>query len=133
MRKLFITALIIVASFGMAMAQDSSSSSPTTEEIPNMGKAPAQPNGIGRLDLRVLDDAGNPVQGAFAKLESRRTDGFFCESWNSTNTRGVAVLPPIHMGNLTLIIKAKGFQTQKIEVPASSLNEPVRITMVRKK
>jgi hypothetical protein len=117
----------------MAMAQDSSSSSPTTEEIPNMGKAPSQPNGIGRLDLRVLDEAGNPVQGAFAKLESRRTDGFFCESWNSTNTRGVAVLPPIHMGNLTLTIKAKGFQTQKIEVPASSLNEPVRITMVRKK
>ena len=132
MRKLFITALIIVASFGMAMAQEDSSSK-ISEEIPNMGKAPTQPNGIGRLDLRIMDEAGNPVGNAFAKLESRRTDGFFCESWNSTNARGVAVLPPIHMGNLTLIIKAKGFQTQKIEVPASSLNEPVKITMVRKK
>ena len=131
MRKLFITALIIVASFGMALAQENGASQ--TTEIPNMGKAPTQPNGIGRLDLRVFDEAGNPLGKAFAKLESNRSDGFFCESWNTTNDKGVAVLPPIHMGTLTLTIKAKGFQTQKIEVPASSLNEPVKITMVRKK
>jgi hypothetical protein len=31
-----------------------------------------------------------------------------------------------------LKIKAKGYKTQEIEVPASSLNEPVRVTLVRK-
>lgn len=131
MRKLFITALIIVASFGMALAQDNSSSQ-TTGEIPNMGKAPSQPNGIGRLDLRVVDEAGNPIQGAFAKLESERTDGFFCESWNTTNGKGVAVLPPIHMGKLTLIVKAKGFHTLKIEIPADTLSEPIKVTLLDK-
>jgi len=36
------------------------------------------------------------------------------------------------MGNLKFKVKAKGYRTQEIEVPASSLNEPVRVTMVRK-
>ncbi len=45
----------------------------------------------------------------------------------------MAVLPPIHMGTLKLKVKAKGFKTMEIEVPASSLNEPVRVTLVRKK
>jgi hypothetical protein len=131
MRKLFITALIIVASFGMALAQENGTSK-TTEDIPNMGKAPTQPNGIGRLDLRVFDEAGNPIGKAFAKLESNRSDGFFCESWNTTNDKGVAVLPPIHMGRLTLTVKAKGYKTLKLDIPADTLNEPVKITMLDK-
>jgi hypothetical protein len=36
------------------------------------------------------------------------------------------------MGKLTLKLSAKGFQTQTIQVDANSLNEPVRITLVRK-
>jgi len=130
MRKLFITALIIVASFGMALAQDSSSNK--TEEIPNMGKAPTKPDGIGRLDVRVFDEAGNPVGKAWVKLESKRSDGFFCESWNSTNDKGQAVLPPIHMGKLTMIVKAKGYGTYKVEIDPQNLNEPVRVTLVKK-
>src|SRR5205085_9708314 len=74
----------------------------------------------------------SPVNGAFAKLESRRTDGFFCESWSPTNDRGVAVLPPIHMGKLMLIVKAKGYQTIKIEVPTDSLSEPIHVTLHKK-
>ena len=132
MRKLFITALIIVASFGMALAQENGTSK-STEEIPNMGKAPTQPNGIGRLDVRVFDEAGNPVGKAWVKLESNRSDGFYCESWNTTNDKGVAVLPPIHMGKLVMIVKAKGYGTYKVEVPADTLNEPVRVTLVKKK
>ena len=97
-----------------------------------MGAAPKEANGIGRLDLRVVDQDGNPVQNAHGKLESTRTDGYYCESWNDTDERGVAVLPPIHMGTLKLIVKAKGFKKMEIEVPASSLSEPVRVTMVRK-
>ena len=97
-----------------------------------MGAAPKEVNGVGRLDLRVVDESGKPVRNAHAKLESTRTDGYFCESWNDTDERGVAVLPPIHMGTLKLKVKAKGFKTMEIEVPASSLNQPVRITMVKK-
>jgi hypothetical protein len=132
MRKLFIAALIIAASFSLSLGQSQQDAGQNGNDIPNMGRAPSQPNGVGRLDLRVVDEDGNPVQGAYAKLESERSDGYFCESWNSTNNKGVAVLPPIHMGELTLVIKAKGYQTLKIDVPASSLSEPVRVTLHKK-
>ena len=127
MRKLFLATLVIAAAFSVAAAQQPTNSS----DIPNMGKAPTQPNGIGRLDARVFDEAGNPVRGASLKLESERTDGYFCESWNSSDERGVSVLPPLHMGNLKLIVKAKGYETLKLNVPTDSLNEPVRVTLVK--
>jgi hypothetical protein len=132
MRKLFIAALIIAASFSLSLAQGQQDGMQNGSDIPNMGRAPAQPDGIGRLDLRIVDEQGNPVKGAFAKLESERSNGFFCESWNSTNDRGVAVLPPIHMGQLTLVVKAKGYKTLKMEVPTNSLSEPVRVVLHRK-
>jgi hypothetical protein len=132
MRKLFIAALIITASFSLTFGQSQQGGTSNTDEIPNMGRAPKAENGIGRLDLRIVDEDGNPVKGAFAKLESERTDGYFCESWNSSNDRGVAVLPPIHMGKLTLVVKAKGYQTVKMDVPLDSLSEPVRVTLHKK-
>jgi hypothetical protein len=132
MRKLFIAALIIAASFSLSLGQGQQDGNQNGSDTPNMGRAPSQPNGVGRLDLRLVDEDGNPVKGAFAKLESERSDGYFCESWNSTNDKGIAVLPPIHMGHLTLVIKAKGYQTLKIDVPTDSLSEPVRVTLHKK-
>ena len=129
MSKFLIGLFLIAATFSVGLAQDQSQN---PNDPPNMGAAPKEANGVGRLDLRVVDEDGNPVANAHAKLESMRTDGYFCESWNDTNERGVAVLPPIHMGTLKLKVKAKGFKTMEIEVPASSLNEPIRVTMVRK-
>jgi hypothetical protein len=129
MSKFLISLFLVAASFSVALAQDQSQN---PNDPPNMGAAPKEANGVGRLDLRVVDESGNPVTNAHAKLESTRTDGYFCESWNDTNERGVAVLPPIHMGTLKLKVKAKGFKPMEIEVPASSLNQPVRITLVRK-
>ena len=126
MRKLFLSTLFIAAAFALAGAQSQG-------DIPNQGRAPSQPNGIGRLDARVFDEAGSPVRGVYLKLESERTDGYFCESWNTTDERGVATLPPLHMGRLRLIVKAKGYANQKLDLDASTLNEPVRITLVRKK
>jgi hypothetical protein len=32
-----------------------------------------------------------------------------------------------------LIVKAKGYETLKLNVPAANLNEPLRVTLVRKK
>ena len=125
MRRLLIAALLVVSAFGAASAQNNN-------EIPNMGRAPKQADGIGRLDLRVVDQDGNPVQGVRADLKSKRSDGFLCESWNWSDARGVAVLPPLHMGKLTLKLSAKGFQTQTIQVDAASLDQPVRVTLDKK-
>ena len=130
MSKFLIALILIAATFSVGLAQNQSQN---PNDPPNMGAAPKTENGVGRLDLRVVDENGNPVSNAHAKLESTRTDGFFCESWNDTDERGVAVLPPIHMGTLKLKVKAKGFKTLQIDVPASSLNEPVRVVLVRKK
>ena len=85
MRKLLAAALIIGATFSAGLSQGTANNSQNMQDIPNMGQAPKQMNGIGRLDLRVFDENGNPIKGAFAKLESRRTDGFFCESRNYTD------------------------------------------------
>ena len=130
MSKFLVSLFLIAATLSVGLAQNQSQN---PNDPPNMGAAPREANGVGRLDLRVVDEDGNPVENAYAKLESTRSDGYFCESWNNTNARGVAVLPPIHMGTLKLKVKAKGFKTMEIEVPANSLNEPVRITLVRKK
>lgn len=131
MRKLLLIALFITAAFSLAPAQEATAS-PNPGDIPNMGKAPTVPNGIGRLDARVLDGEGNPVKDAKVELESARTDGYFCESWNTTDERGVAVLPPLHMGRLKLTVKAKGYETQKLTIPTEELNQPVRVTLVKK-
>ena len=131
MRKLFITALIVLASFSLTLAQSQQGGSTQQgkDNIPNMGRAPKQADGVGRLDLRVVDENGNPVEGVRADLKSKRSGGFLCESWNWTDARGVAVLPPLHMGQLTLKLSAKGYETQRIEVDASSLDQPVRVVL----
>ena len=129
MRKLLLATLFVAAAFSLAPAQDTTSQG---QDIPNMGRAPSEPNGIGRLDARVVDEAGNPVRGVHLKLESRRTDGFYCESWNWTDERGVAVLPPLHMGRLRLVVKAKGYENQKLDLDASTLGDPLRITLRKK-
>lgn len=130
MRKLLLVSLLILSTLaGTALAQTGATQ---TTEAPNMGRAPKQPDGIGRLDLRVVDEQGNPVEGVRADLRSTRINGFRCESWNWTNAQGVAVLPPLHMGRLQLTLKAKGYETLKLSVDAGALDEPLRVTMARK-
>ena len=101
-------------------------------EIPNMGRAPREPNRGGRLDLRVFDETGSPVPGAYAHLASRLPDDILAESWNTTDERGVAVLPPIGMGRLTLTVKAKGYRKLKLTPDASTFGQPLRVTLRRK-
>ena len=136
MRKLLIAALIITASFTLSLAQDNPSPQNATD-VPSMGRAPLERNGIGRLDLRVLDENGNPVNGAYAKLKSNWVNGRgekqYCESWGWTDQRGVFTMLPIHMGTLKLKVEAKGYRKQEIEVSPNSLREPVRVTLARKK
>jgi hypothetical protein len=129
MSKVLSIIFIISATFAMGLAQEPTRNS---DEPPSQGIAPKVINGIGRADVRVKDEQGNPIKNVYVKLESTRTDGFFCESWNDTDERGMAGLLPIHIGSLKLKIKAKGYQSQELDVPADQLGEPVRITLKKK-
>ena len=129
MSKVFSALFIIVASFSVALCQEPSRNNDTQ---PSHGVAPKVPNGIGRADVRVFDEKGNPIRNAYVRLESTRTDGFFCESWGETDANGVIALLPIHMGSLKLKVKAKGFRAQELDVPAAELGEPVHVTLKKK-
>jgi hypothetical protein len=129
MSKVLSALLIIVATFSIALSQESSRNNDTR---PSQGIAPKVPNGIGRADVRVFDEKGNPIRNAYVKLESTRTDGFFCESWGETDANGVIALLPIHMGNLKLKVKAKGYRPQELDVPADGLGDPVHVTLKKK-
>jgi hypothetical protein len=133
MRKLLTAALIIAATFTLSLAQETTSSTQSTEDLVKMARAPLQHDGIGRAVVIVQDQNGNPVRGAYAKLESIWGGDNFCESWATTGEKGAVALNPIHMGQLKLMVKAKGYQTQKIEVQANSLSEPVHVTLTKKK
>ena len=129
MSKVFSVLFIIVASFSIALCQEPARNN---DAQPSHGVAPKVPNGIGRADVRVFDEKGNPIRNAYVKLESTRTDGFFCESWGETDANGVIALPPIHMGSLKLKVKAKGFRQQELEVPTENLGDPVQVTLKKK-
>jgi hypothetical protein len=134
---MYLAALIAATMLtGSALnAQQDSSSSPQMQsmnEIPNRGRVPNAPDGVGVVDARVVDPNGNPVPGAEVRLESRRFNGYFCESWHRTNAQGVAVMAPLHIGRLTVIVRAPGYRTQRIQVRADSIGEPVRITLARR-
>ncbi len=129
MSKVLSVLFIVIASFSMALSQEPSRNN---DASPSQGVAPKAPNGVGRADVRVFDEKGNPIRNAYVKLESTRTDGFFCESWGDTDANGVIALPPIHMGSLKLKVKAKGFRQQELDVPADSLGDPVHVTLKKK-
>jgi|ERR1700686_1661998 len=129
MSKVLLALLIIVATFSIALSQEPSRNNDT---LPSRGIAPKVPNGIGRADVRVLDERGNPIRNAYVKLESTRTDGFFCESWGETDANGIIALLPIHMGSLKLKVKAKGYRPQEMDVPADGLGDPVHVTLKKK-
>ncbi len=137
MFKLFSASLIIAAACAFGMAQGPASRD--KNEPPSQGVAPKAENGVGRADVRVFDEDGNPIRNAYVKLESTRSDvestrsdGFFCESWGDTNDHGMIALPPIHMGSLKLKVKAKGYRPQELDVPTSELGDPVRVTLKKK-
>jgi hypothetical protein len=125
-RKIFLALALSLSLFGATagMAQ-------TGAAIQNRGHAPARPDGLGRLDLRVADAQGRPVRGAQAKLTSERPGGFVCETWNSSDANGVAVLPPLHVGRLKLVVKASGYRTQTFDIAPNALSQPVRVTLAR--
>jgi len=107
-------------------------SSRDKNEPPSQGVAPRLKTASAAPTCAFFDEDGNPIRNAYVKLESTRSDGFFCESWGDTNDRGMVALPPIHMGSLKLKVKAKGYRPQELDVPASELGDPVRVTLKKK-
>ncbi len=129
MSKVLSVLLIVFATSGIAFSQKAS---PNSDNPTSQGIAPKVINGIGRADVRVFDENGNPIRNAYVKLESTRSDGFFCESWGDTDERGIIALLPIHIGRLKLKVKAKGYHSLMLDVPADQLAAPVRVTLKRK-
>ena len=125
MNRLFSVLLIVAATCAVALAQGA-------DNPPSKGLAPKTENGIGRADVRVRDNNGNPIKNALVKLESTRSDGFFCESWGETDSNGIITLLPIHMGSLKFKVKAKGYHSQELDVPANQLGDPVHVTLKKK-
>ncbi len=102
-------------------------------EPPNMGHAPKGLDGIGRMDLRVTDDAGNPVQNVKAQLATDRPNGFHCDCDNVTDLTGRALMNPIHVGKqLKLKVKANGYDAQEITVDPQAMAQPYRVTLHKK-
>jgi hypothetical protein len=129
MSKVLSVLFIIAASFAIALSQEPSRNDDTP---PSLGRAPKVVDGIGRADVRVFDEKGNRIRNAYVKLESTRSDGFFCESWGETDANGVIALLPIHMGSLKLKVKAKGYRPQELDIPAEGLGDPVHVTLKKK-
>jgi len=73
MFKLSSASLIIAAACAFGMAQGPASRD--KNEPPSQGVAPKTENGVGRADVRVFDEDGNPIRNAYVKLESTRSDG----------------------------------------------------------
>ncbi|HEY0006981.1 MAG TPA: hypothetical protein VGB17_19530 [Pyrinomonadaceae bacterium] len=131
MRKFLTAALIIAATLTLGLAQGTDTPQ-SFDQLVKLARAPQQIGGLGRAVVVVKDQNGNPISNAFIKLESTWGDDQFCESWGGTANHGAIALNPIHMGRLKLIVKAKGFQTQKLDINASSLSDPINVTLVRK-
>ena len=68
MPKIILASLVIAASFALGLAQGGNTPQ-NTDEPQNMGIAPKAPNGIGRADVRVYDESGNPIRNALVELE----------------------------------------------------------------
>jgi CHAT domain-containing protein/tetratricopeptide (TPR) repeat protein len=101
---------------------------------PTLGHGPTPNNPSVRMDLRVVDQNGNPVKGVKAKLWSeRQPNGFLCECEHYTDVSGKVLMDPIHLTKtLTLKLEAKGFEPQQLSIDPSALNRPFRAVMQAK-
>lgn len=98
-----------------------------------LGHGPRGRNSV-RMDLRVVDEAGKPVQGAKTKLWSeRQSNGMFCETVHTTGECGNVLMDPIHITKtLQLKLEAKGFKPQMIQVDPAQLDRPFQVVMQTK-
>lgn len=97
------------------------------------GHAPNGLDGIGRMDLYVTDEEGNPVPGVDAKLTTDRPNGIHCECTNVTDSTGRTLMNPIHVGHmLKLHLKANGFESLETIVDPQALGALYHVMLQHK-
>jgi hypothetical protein len=91
-----------------------------------LGHGPRGGNPSVRMDLRVVDETGRPVQGVKTRLWSeRQSNGLLCETIHTTDALGKVLMNPIHLTKtLQLKLEARGFEPQMIQVDPSQLDRP---------
>jgi hypothetical protein len=130
MRKLCIMAAMVLVACVTGFAQIDTSND-SAEQMAHLAVAPER-NQIGRAVVEVLDESGKPINRAGITLESKWGDNEFCESFGPTNSKGAIALPPIHMGDLRLVVKAKGYETVKMPLSLADLGRPIRVSLKKK-
>lgn len=99
---------------------------------PNQGHAPTTRSGIGRMDLRIRDENGAPVQGVRAQIQSTRPDGKYCEAWDTTGPSGRTLIPPLNIADkIKLVLRRPGQPPQELSLSASDLAKPVQVVMTK--
>lgn len=130
MRRILTAVLMIAGLFTVGPAQEQNTSQ-SREALAKLARAPSERDGIGRAVVFVGDANGGVVTGAYANLESTWGGDHYCESFGSTNDQGAIALLPIHMGQLKLVVKARGYRTASMEVDADNLSRPIFVTLER--
>ncbi|MFN2598651.1 MAG: CHAT domain-containing protein, partial [Pyrinomonadaceae bacterium] len=130
---LFLPAGLSLASCPAFSSNDQSANNQQNEQTlghgPTNGRSPSV-----RMDLRVVDQDGNPINGVHAKLASERGDnGLKCDCEHYTQGNGAILMDPIHFTRtLKLTLEAKGFEPLQINVNPSDLNQPYRVALQAK-
>ncbi|MEO6391202.1 MAG: hypothetical protein ABIP75_05065 [Pyrinomonadaceae bacterium] len=130
MRKLCISLLMVVAACATGYAQDDMSQD-SAEQLAHLAVSPAK-DGIGRAVVEVVNQDGKTVSNAGITLESKWGGDEFCESFGPSNSKGAIALPPIHMGDLRLVVKAKGYETVRMVISREDLARPIRVSLKKK-
>jgi CHAT domain-containing protein/tetratricopeptide (TPR) repeat protein len=132
-------ALFLPASAGLSLAScpaltsnnpnDQQSNETTLGHGPSNSRAPSV-----RMDLRVVDQDGDPINGVHAKLASERgNNGLKCDCEHFTQGDGSILMDPIHFTHtLKLTLEAKGFEPLQLNVNPSDLNQPYRVALQAK-
>jgi CHAT domain-containing protein/tetratricopeptide (TPR) repeat protein len=129
-RKAAAGGVAVVAGLAACFAPGSPDNQQDPKNPPNLGVAPNTPNGVGRMDLRVTDEQGNPVRGVRAQIQSARPGGLYCDCWDSTDAYGRAVMPPIHIADqIKLVLQAPGLSPQVLNIAAQQLAQPLRVAI----
>lgn len=134
MRKLSISAGVILAACSLVFGgfgQIPENPEGSAADLAHLAVAPAK-DGIGRAVVEVVNQDGKTISNAGITLESKWGLDEFCESFGPTNSQGAIALPPIHMGDLRLVVKAKGYETVKMVISREDLARPIRVSLKKK-
>ncbi|MDT7542337.1 MAG: hypothetical protein QOE33_2241 [Acidobacteriota bacterium] len=128
-------ALSLASCPAFSQNNDNNSTANNPPNVPSFGHGPMNGRSPSvRMDLRVVDQDGNPVKGVKAKLESERgANGLLCECTHITDDAGKVLMDPIHLTHtLKLALNAKGFEPLQISVDPSELNQPYKVALQAK-